>query len=88
METVDFVNASDFFGALGLGDAETQEFLDQFTYGDSLTTFTLISRGTFLSHLKNFILDSEDLFEKDALIETLRDYNLSVDVRIKYINIE
>ena len=39
-QTVDFVNASDFFEAIELGGFESQEFLDQFTYGDSLTEFT------------------------------------------------
>ena len=32
-ETAYFVNASDLFEAIELGDCEQQEFLDQFTYG-------------------------------------------------------
>jgi hypothetical protein len=48
----------------------------------------LVSRGTFLSYLKDFIVDCEDIYEKDVVMEALRDYNLAVDVRIKYVNIE
>jgi hypothetical protein len=48
----------------------------------------LVSRGTFLSYLKTFISECEDIYEKDVVTEALRDYNLSVDVRIKYVNIE
>jgi len=36
-QTVHFVDASEFFKAMDLGDFESQEFLDQFTYGDPLT---------------------------------------------------
>ena len=88
METVDFVNATEFFDGMELGHVESDQFLSKFTYGDIHTTFTLVSRGTFLSYLKTFITDCEDIYEKDVVMEALRDYNLSVDVRIKYINIE
>ena len=88
METVDFVNATEFFDGMELGHCESDEFLSKFTYGDIRTTFTLVSRGTFLSYLKTFITDCEDIYEKDVVMEALRDHNLAVDVRIRYINIE
>jgi hypothetical protein len=88
METVDFVNATEFFDAIELGHIESDEFLSKFTYGDIRTTFTLVSRGTFLSYLKTFISECEDVYEKDVVMEALRDYNIAVDVRIKYVNIE
>ena len=88
METVDFVNATEFFDAMELGSGESDQFLSKFTYGDIRTTFTLVSRGTFLSYLKDFIIDCEDIYEKDVVMEALRDHNLAVDVRIRYINIE
>ena len=88
METVDFVNATEFFDAIELGHGESDQFLNQFVYGGNHTSLTLVSRGTFLSYLKTFITDCEEIYEKDVVMEALRDYNLSVDVRIKYINIE
>jgi len=88
METVDFVNATEFFDGMELGHCESDEFLSKFTYGDIRTTFTLVSRGTFLSYLKTFISECEDVYEKDVVMEALRDYNIAVDVRIKYVNIE
>jgi hypothetical protein len=48
----------------------------------------LVSRGTFLSLLKKYIIECEDIYEKDVVMEALRDHNLAVDVRIRYINIE
>ena len=87
-QTVHFVNASDFFDAIELGSAESGEFLDQFTYGDALTDITLVARTTFLQRLTKFIGECEDIYEKDVVMEALRDHNLAVDVRIRYINIE
>ena len=45
-ETAYFVNASDLFEAIELGDCEQQEFLDQFTYGGNDTSLTLIGINT------------------------------------------
>jgi hypothetical protein len=64
-----------------LGHCESDEFLSKFVYGGNHTSLTLVSRGTFLSLLKSFITDCEDIYEKDVVMEALRDYNLSVDVR-------
>ena len=88
METVDFVNATEFFDAIELGHCESDEFLNNFVYGGNHTSLTLVNRGTFLSLLKKFIGDCEDIYEKDVVMEALRDYNLALDVRIRYINIE
>ena len=54
-QTVHFVNASDFFDAIELGDAESGEFLEQFTFGDALTDITLVAKTTFLQRLTKFI---------------------------------
>ena len=88
METVDFVNASDFFNAIELGDAEKGEYLYQFFHGDVNTAFTLIRRALFLQSLIGFIADCEDIYEKDVMMEKLRDYNLSVNDHVRYINIQ
>ncbi len=88
METVDFVNATEFFDAIELGHGESDQFLNQFVYGGNHTSLTLVSRGTFLSLLKKYIIECEDIYEKDVVMEALRDHNLTVDVRIRYINIE
>lgn len=87
-KTVDFVNASDFFEAIELGGFESQEFLDQFAYGDNLTEFTLIPRTTFLQRLTKFIGDCEDIAEKDVMMQSLKEFNFELLGGVKHINIE
>ena len=87
-QTVHFVNASDFFEAIELGGFESQEFLDQFTYGDSLTDLTLIARTTFLQRLIKFIGECEDIAEKDVMMQSLKEFNFELLGGVKHINIE
>ncbi len=87
-ETVYFVNASDVFEAIELGDFEQGQFLDQFTYGDSLTDLTLISKQTFVNRLVKFIANCEDVYEKDVVMQNLKEYNFGLLDCIKYVNIE
>jgi hypothetical protein len=87
-QTVDFVNASDFFEAIELGGFESQEFLDQFTYGDSLTDFTLIARTTFIQRLTKFIGECEDIAEKDVMMQSLKEFTFGLLGGIKHVNIE
>jgi hypothetical protein len=88
METVYFVNASNVFEAIELGDFEQGQFLDQFTYGDSLTDLTLIKKQTFVNRLVKFIADCEDVYEKDVVMQNLKEYNFGLLDCIKYVNIE
>jgi hypothetical protein len=87
-ETVYFVNASDVFEAIELGDFEQAQFLDQFTYGDSLTDLTLINKQTFVNRLVKFIADCEDVYEKDVMMQNLKEYNFGLLDCIKHVNIE
>ena len=87
-ETVYYVNASDLFEAIELGDCEQQEFLDQFKYGDDLTDLTLIAKTKFLQRLTKFIVDCEDIYEKDVMMQNLKEYNFGLQGCIKHINIE
>ena len=87
-QTVDFVNASDFFEAIELGGFESQEFLDQFTYGDNLTEFSLIPRTTFLQRLTKFIGECEDIAEKDVVMQSLKEFAFGLLGGIKHVNIE
>ena len=87
-QTVHFVNASDFFDAIELGDAESAEFLEQFTYGDALTDITLVARTTFLQRLTKFIGECEDIYEKDVVMQSLKEFNFGLLGAIKHINIE
>jgi len=68
METVHFVNASDVFNAIELGDFEQGQFLKQFAFGDSLTDLTLITKAKFLQRLTKFIVDCEDIYENRYLL--------------------
>jgi len=87
-ETVYYVNASDLFEAIELGDCEQQEFLDQFTYGDNLTDLTLVKKQTFVNRLVEFIRDCEDIYEKDVVMQNLKEYNFGLLDCIKHVNIE
>ena len=87
-ETAYFVNASDVFEAIELGDFEQSKFLDQFTYGDSLTDLTLIKKQTFVNRLVKFIADCEDVYEKDVVMQNLKEYNFGLLDCIKHVNIE
>ena len=87
-QTVDFVNASDFFDAIELGSAESGEFLDQFTYGDRLTDFTLIPLTTFLQRITKFIGECEDIYEKDVMMQSLKEFNFGLLGAIKHVNLE
>ena len=87
-ETVYFVNASDVFNAIELGDCEQTEFLDQFTYGDNLTDLTLIKKQTFVNQLVKFIAECEDVYEKDVVMQNLKEYNFGLLDCIKHVNIE
>ena len=87
-ETVYFVNASEVFEAIELGDFEQGQFLDQFTYGDSLTDLTLITKQTFVNRLVKFITNCEDEYEKDVMMQNLKEYNFGLLDCIKHVNIE
>ena len=87
-QTVYFVNASDFFDAIDLGSAESGEFLDQFTYGDALTDITLVARTTFIQRLTKFIQECEDIYEKDVVMQSLKEFTFGLMGAIKHVNIE
>ncbi len=87
-ETVYFVNSRDLFEAIQLGDCEQDEFLDQFTYGGNDTSLTLIQKQTFFNRLVKFIADCEDVYEKDEMMQNLKEYNFGLQDCIKYVNIE
>jgi hypothetical protein len=87
-ETVYFVNSRDLFEAIQLGDCEQDEFLDQFTYGGNDTSLTLIQKQTFFNRLVKFIVDCEDVYEKDEMMQNLKEYNFGLQDCIKYVNIE
>ena len=87
-ETVHFVNASEVFEAIELGDFEQGQFLDQFTFGDSLTDLTLINKQTFINRLVKFIANCEDIYEKDVVMQNLKEYNFGLLDCIKHVNLE
>ena len=71
-QTVHFVNASDFFDAIELGDAESGEF----------------AKTTFLQRLTKFIGECEDIYEKDVVMQSLKEFNFGLLGAIKHVNIE
>ena len=87
-EAIETVNASEVFNAIELGDFEQGQFLDQFTYGDSLTDLTLIAKTKFLQRLTKFIEHCEDIYEKDVMMQSLKEFTFGLLGGIKHVNIE
>jgi hypothetical protein len=87
-QTIEVLNASDFFDAIELGDFEKQEFLDQYTYRLIHNGLTVTGRSVFIFSLKNFIKKCEDIYEKNVMIEALNKFNSELPSGQKFINIE
>ena len=87
-QTIDVVNASDFFSAIKLGDVESEMFLDTVGFKYELNGLILTGGSVFIWCLQKFIAECEDIYEKDVMMEKLRDYNLSVNDHVRYINIQ
>ena len=88
METVDFVNASDFFNAIELGDVESEMFLDTVVLRYELNGLFLTGRSVFVWCLKKFIAECEDIYEKDVMMQSLKEFNFGLLGGIKHVNIE
>ena len=88
METVDFVNASDFFNAIELGDVESEMFLDTVTFKYELNGLILTGGSVFIWCLKKFIAECEDIYEKDVMIKALERFTSKTFGGRKYVNLE
>jgi hypothetical protein len=87
-QTIDIVNASDFFDAIELGDVESEMFLDQYNYRLIHNDLTVTGRSVFIFSLKNFIKKCEDIYEKNVMIEALNKFNSELPSGQKFINIQ
>ena len=80
-----YLNATDIMSSLELDDNQIETFLNQhFTYGDSATDLTLISRFSFMAKLKDYVSKLEN---KQDYMEWWGDFKITLD-GITHINIE
>ncbi len=86
-QTMNVVNASDFFSAIKLGDAESEMFLDTVGFKYELDGLILTGGSVFIWCLKKFIAECEDIYEKDVMIEALEGFTSRLPSS-KYVNLE
>jgi hypothetical protein len=88
METVDFVNATEFFNAIKLGDAESEMFLDSVGFKYELNGLILTGGSVFIWCLKKFISGCEDIYEKGVMIKALEEFTSGMSGNTKYVNLQ
>jgi hypothetical protein len=87
-QTINVVNASDFFNAIKLGDAESEMFLDSVGFKYELNGLILTGGSVFIWCLKKFISGCEDIYEKDVMIKALEGFTSRLSGGHKYVNLE
>ena len=87
-QTIDIVNASDFFNAIELGDVESEMFLDTVALRYELNGLFLTGKSVFVWCLKKFIAECEDIYEKDVMIKALEKFTSGIPDGPKYVNIK
>ena len=87
-QKINIVNASDFFNAIELGDVESQMFLDTVGFKYELNGLILTGGSVFIWCLKKFIGECEDIYEKDVVMQSLKEFNFGLLGAIKHVNIE
>jgi hypothetical protein len=88
METINVVNASDFFSAIKLGDVESEMFLDSVGFKYELNGLILTGGSVFIWCLKKFIAECEDIYEKDFMVKELEEFTSRLSCGRKYVNLE
>ena len=87
-QEINIVNASDFFNAIELGDVESQMFLDTVTLKYELNGLVLTGGSFFFWCLQKFIAECEDIYEKDVMMEALKEFASRLSGGRKYVNLE
>ncbi len=87
-QTIDVVNASDFFSAIKLGDVESEMFLDTVGFKYELNGLILTGGSVFIWCLQKFIEECEDIYEKDVMMEALKEFTSRLSGGRKYVNLE
>jgi hypothetical protein len=88
METINVVNASDFFSAIKLGDVESEMFLDSVGFKYELNGLILTGGSVFIWCLKKFIAECEDIYEKDFMVKELEGFTSRLSGGRKYVNLK
>ena len=87
-QTIDVVKASDFFSAIELGDVESEMFLDTVGFRYELNGLILTGGSVFIWCLQKFIVECEDIYEKDVMMEALKEFTSRLSGGRKYVNLE
>ena len=87
-QTIDVVNATDFFSAIKLGDVESEMFLETVGFKYELNGLILTGGSVFIWCLQKFIAECEDIYEKDVMMEALKEFASRLSGGRKYVNLE
>ena len=87
-QTIDVVNASDFFSAIKLGDVESEMFLDTVGFRYELNGLILTGGSVFIWCLQKFIKECEDIYEKGVMIKALQEFTSGMSGDTKYVNLQ
>jgi hypothetical protein len=85
MKQLHFEDVSDIFSILELDKDVCNDILDNFTYGDDKTSYTLIRTKAFSDALKTAV-DGRD--DAEQILNDWREYSIHNMIGINYINIE
>jgi hypothetical protein len=85
MRQVTFADATDIFYTLELDKDVCNDVLDEFTYGDDKTSYTLVRTNKFSDALKKALEGHQ--FET-SYVENWKEYSIHNLIGVPYINIE
>jgi len=85
MRQISFVDATDIFSILELDKDVCNDILDEFTYGDDKTSYTLVRTNKFSDALKKALEGHQ--FET-SYVENWKEYSIHNLIGVSYINIE
>jgi len=85
MRQISFVDATDIFSIMELDKDVCNDILDEFTYGDDKTSYTLVRTNKFSDALKKALEGHQ--FET-SYVENWKEYSIHNLIGVSYINIE
>jgi hypothetical protein len=85
MRQVTFADATDIFYALELDKDVCNDVLDEFTYGDDKTSYTLVRTNKFSDAIKK-ALEGHEFAE--TFLNNWKEYSIHNLIGVSYVNIE
>jgi len=85
MRQLTFADATDIFVTLDLDSDVCNDILDEFTYGDDKTSYTLVRTNKFSDALKRAVSGHD---AEQHYLDSWKEYSLHNLIGCSYINIE